>query len=145
MKYLVEVHKNVIPLYHTAPSITLCVGFEAIYKKLGVTCTERGESFYQPLMPEVVKDLEAKGHYYFYQHRVQCICAGLLKEDQGSKVVFLPGHDMPLMVVKSDGAFTYDTSDLAALRHRVVDEKGDWLIYVVDSGQVKQKLLSSAC
>ena len=53
-------------------------------------------------------------------------------------MIFIPGHDMPLMVVKSDGAFTYDTSDMAALRHRVVDEKGDWLIYVVDSGQVQQ-------
>jgi len=51
-------------------------------------------------------------------------------------VIFIPGYDMPLMVVKSDGAFTYDTSDMAALRHRVVDERGDWLIYVVDSGQV---------
>ena len=40
------------------------IRFEAIYKKLGVTCTERGESFYQPLMPEVVKELEAKGQNY---------------------------------------------------------------------------------
>jgi len=40
------------------------------------------------------------------------------------------------MIVKSDGAFTYDTSDLTALKHRVMVEKGDWLIYVVDSGQV---------
>ena len=36
---------------------------------------------------------------------------------------------------KSDGGFTYDTSDMAALRQRVEEEKGDWLIYVVDAGQ----------
>ena len=62
--------------------------------------------------------------------------AGLLKEDQGSKVIFVPGYELPLMLVKSDGAFTYDTSDMTALKHRVMVEKGDWLIYVVDSGQV---------
>ena len=64
------------------------------------------------------------------------LIVGLLKEDQGSKVIFIPGHELPLMIVKSDGAFTYDTSDITALRHRVSEEKGDWLIYVVDSGQV---------
>lgn len=55
--------------------------------------------------------------------------------EEGRKVVFAEGFNVPLTVEKSDGAFTYDTSDLAALRHRVHDEKGDWLIYVVDAGQ----------
>ena len=45
-------------------------------------------------------------------------------------------NDLPLTIVKSDGGFTYDTSDMAALKHRVEEEKADWLIYVVDSGQV---------
>ena len=52
--------------------------------------------------------------------------------------MFVPGQQIPLTVVKSDGGFTYDTSDLAALRQRIVDEKGDWIIYVVDSGQVRE-------
>lgn len=34
--------------------------FQSLYDRLGVTIIERGESFYQPLMPEVIKDLEAK-------------------------------------------------------------------------------------
>ena len=55
--------------------------------------------------------------------------------DDGRKVVFVPGMEVPLTIVKSDGGFTYDTSDVAALRHRVTEEKGDWLIYVVDAGQ----------
>ena len=50
--------------------------------------------------------------------------------------MFIPGQQIPLTVVKSDGGYTYDTSDLAALQQRVLEEKGDWLIYVVDSGQV---------
>lgn len=59
----------------------------------------------------------------------------MVKQEEGRKVVFAKGFDVPLTVQKSDGAFTYDTSDLAALRHRVQEEKGDWLIYVVDAGQ----------
>ena len=50
--------------------------------------------------------------------------------------MFVPGLKVPLTVVKSDGGFTYDTSDLAALKQRVHDENGDWLIYVTDAGQV---------
>eukprot|EP00051_Salpingoeca_urceolata_P014401 m.183163 g.183163 ORF g.183163 m.183163 type:complete len:420 (+) comp18076_c0_seq1:1348-2607(+) len=41
----------------------------------------------------------------------------------------------PLIVVKSDGGYTYDTSDLATLRYRVQQEKADWVVYVVDAGQ----------
>ena len=54
--------------------------------------------------------------------------------EEGRKLVFHPDQ-VPLTIVKSDGGFTYDTSDLAALRQRFEEEKGDWLIYVVDSGQ----------
>ena len=49
--------------------------------------------------------------------------------------MFIPGEKVPLTIQKSDGGFTYDTSDMAAARQRVEEEKGDWLIYVVDSGQ----------
>lgn len=45
------------------------------------------------------------------------------------------GKGIPLTIVKSDGGFTYDTSDLAALKYRLQEDKGDWLIYVVDAGQ----------
>lgn len=49
--------------------------------------------------------------------------------------MFVPGCSVPMTIVKSDGGFTYDTSDMAAIRHRLFDEKADWLIYVVDAGQ----------
>ena len=52
--------------------------------------------------------------------------------------MFVQGYKVPLTVVKSDGGFTYDTSDLAALQQRVHDENADWLIYVTDAGQVSQ-------
>ena len=41
-------------------------------------------------------------------------------------------------MVKSDGGYTYDTSDMAAIKHRVEEERGDLLVYVVDSGQVRR-------
>jgi arginyl-tRNA synthetase len=44
---------------------------------------------------------------------------------------------LPLMIVKSDGGYTYDTSDMATIKYRVEEQKGDWLIYVVDEGQVR--------
>ena len=34
--------------------------FSKIYDRLGVTIVERGESFYQPMMAAVVKELEEK-------------------------------------------------------------------------------------
>jgi len=94
--------------------------FNKVYDRLEITLIERGESFYQDRMKEVVKEFEDRG---------------FVKLDEGRKVVFVPGHEIPLTIVKSDGGFTYDTSDLAALRQRIFEEKGDWMIYVVDQGQ----------
>uniref|UniRef100_A0A672LSK2 arginine--tRNA ligase n=1 Tax=Sinocyclocheilus grahami TaxID=75366 RepID=A0A672LSK2_SINGR len=49
--------------------------------------------------------------------------------------MFAPGQSIPLTIVKSDGGYTYDTSDLAAIKNRLFDEKADIIIYVTDSGQ----------
>lgn len=100
--------------------------FEVIYDLLNVKLTERGESFYNPLLPEVVEDLEK---------------SGLLKEDAGAKCVFLEGFTnkegkpLPLIVQKSDGGYNYATTDLAALRYRILQDNADRIIYVTDAGQ----------
>lgn len=94
--------------------------FQKVYDCLNIQLIERGESFYQDMMTEVVKEFEDKG---------------LVQVDEGRRVVFAPGCAVPLTVVKSDGGYTYDTSDLAALRHRLFEEKADIIIYVTDSGQ----------
>ncbi|XP_041656824.1 arginine--tRNA ligase, cytoplasmic [Cheilinus undulatus] len=94
--------------------------FQRVYDCLDITIIERGESFYQDLMTEVVKEFDEKG---------------LSKMDEGRKLVFVPGQSIPLTIVKSDGGYTYDTSDLAAIRQRIFDEKADIIIYVTDSGQ----------
>lgn len=95
--------------------------FQAIYDRLGISIIERGESFYHSMMPEVVEQLD---NY------------GLLTLEEGRKLFFLKDmSNPPLTIVKSDGGYTYDTSDLAAIRHRIQEEKAQWIIYVVDRGQ----------
>jgi len=94
--------------------------FQKVYDRLDIRIKERGESFYQDRMVAVVADLKSKD---------------MLEEDDGRKVMFGPGAQIPLTVVKSDGGFTYDTSDMAALRQRVEEEKAEWLVYVTDLGQ----------
>lgn len=96
--------------------------FQAIYDRLDVKIIERGESFYQSRMEAIVKDLKGKN---------------VLEEDEGRFIMWGEKRDtnIPLTIVKSDGGFTYDTSDMAAIKQRLEEEKADWLIYVTDSGQ----------
>lgn len=100
--------------------------FQVIYDLLDIKLIERGESFYNPLLPKVVEDLET---------------AGLVEENQGAKCVFLEGFTnregdpLPLIVQKSDGGYNYATTDLAALRYRIEEEKAKRIIYVTDAGQ----------
>ena len=75
-------------------------------------------------------------------HVKRCSLAppGVLELDEGRHIVFVPGQSIPLTVVKSDGGFTYDTSDLAAIHQRIFQERADIIIYVTDSGQVRHFL-----
>jgi len=100
--------------------------FQVIYNLLDIQVTERGESFYNPLLPAVVQDLEK---------------LDLLEEDNGANCVFLEGftnkqgQPLPLIVQKSDGGFNYATTDLAALRYRIQQDEANRIIYVTDGGQ----------
>lgn len=100
--------------------------YEEIYDLLDVHLIERGESYYHPFLAETVADLERKG---------------LVQLSDGAKCIFLEGFEnregapLPLMVQKSDGAYNYDTTDMAAIHHRISQEQADWLIYVTDAGQ----------
>jgi arginyl-tRNA synthetase len=100
--------------------------FQKIYDCLDIQLTERGESFYNPMLSDVVADLEK---------------TGLLVENQGAKCVFLEGFTnregdaMPLIVQKSDGGYNYATTDLAALRYRTIQDQADRILYVTDAGQ----------
>lgn len=52
------------------------------------------------------------------------------------KIMHPPDKSLPLIIVKSDGGFTYDTSDMATVKHRLEEDHADWIVYVVDAGQV---------
>lgn len=99
---------------------------QVIYNLLDIDVQERGESFYNPFLPDIVEELEQKD---------------LLKEDAGAKCVFLEGftnkqgEPLPLIVQKSDGGYNYATTDLAALKYRVEKDEADRIIYVTDAGQ----------
>lgn len=57
-----------------------------------------------------------------------------MKLDKGAKCIFCKGFPVPLMVVKSDGGYNYDTTDMAAARHRMIDLQADRVIYITDLG-----------
>ena len=100
--------------------------FQVIYDLLDVHLQERGESFYNPLLPAVLEDLDK---------------LGLLVENAGAMCVFLDGftnkegQPLPLIVKKSDGGYNYATTDLAALRYRIEQDGAERIIYVTDAGQ----------
>ncbi|MES2791064.1 MAG: arginine--tRNA ligase [Planctomycetota bacterium] len=79
-----------------------------------------GESFYQPMLADVVADLQARG---------------LARESEGAMCVFIPGTEAPFIVRKSDGAFTYATTDLATIKYRCENLQADGMLYVVDTRQ----------
>lgn len=100
--------------------------YQVIYDLLDIKIIERGESFYNPMLADVVADLEEKG---------------LITISDGAKCIFLEGFQnregqpLPLMVQKSDGGYNYDTTDMAAIRHRIQQEHADRIICVTDAGQ----------
>jgi arginyl-tRNA synthetase len=96
------------------------VEFQALYDALGVRLEERGESFYNPLLAPLVEDL---------------VRSGVAEVSEGATCVFVEGDDVPLIIQKSDGGFGYGTTDMAALRQRLEEERADWVIYVTDQGQ----------
>lgn len=204
--------------------------FDDIYKRLGVRIVERGESFYNPLIPEVLgileeagqievsdgaklivskekrktSELDAKdmtklasqhlarmtrdGPWYHPNLMPAMKKAGVITGEEGAEVVTLtkketkpwskfdlrvdmdklmtqlaplykkeldplfrevfeeagalegdliavPRFSFPLMVVKSDGGYTYDTTDVTAMYHRFILSKLNRVIYCTDVGQ----------
>jgi arginyl-tRNA synthetase len=104
--------------------------FNKLYDRLDIKLEEMGESFYDPICRKIVPELEEKG---------------LVVLDEGAKIMKIPGQKTPMMLVKSDGGLTYDTTDIAAMFYRFTEMKRDWIIYVIGSEQeLHLKLLFEA-
>jgi arginyl-tRNA synthetase len=92
-----------------------------IYRRLDIHFDHTlGESFYQPVLGEVVDDLRAKG---------------IAEPSEGALVIKF-GENQPLALVqKRDGAYTYMATDLATIRYRVENFHPAIVLYVVDFRQ----------
>jgi arginyl-tRNA synthetase len=102
--------------------VRICRGaLDAVYERLHVTFDMTlGESAYQDQLAAVVRSLEERG---------------IAQESEGAMCVFIEGNAAPFIVRKSDGAYTYATSDLATIRYRAETLKGEEILYVVDARQ----------
>jgi len=98
--------------------------FKKYYKELDIKFDSwNGESFYNDKMQNIIDILKKKS---------------LLVESEGAMVVELDqakGKMPPCMIIKSDGATTYATRDLAAMFFRSQEFKPEKIIYVVGAEQ----------
>ncbi|XXQ35071.1 arginine--tRNA ligase [Plasmodiophora brassicae] len=135
-EFAADAHRCVVALQKGDPEATMVwtavkdvsrAEYNRLYERLGIhNLIERGESSYQSLLPETVRDL---------------VDLGIARETDGAICIFEPSSSesdedgFPLIIRKSDGGFTYDTTDLAAIRYRFTEERADHVIYLTDKGQ----------
>ncbi len=96
------------------------------YKDLNVSFELwKGESDAQPFIPDMVQKMKDDGFAYLSEGALVVD----VKEDTDTKEV------PPCMILKSDGASLYNTTDLATIVWRMKDYDPDKIIYVVDKRQ----------
>ena len=102
---------------------------QRIYDRLNVSLSAKdvmGESLYNPMLPQIVSDLQAKG---------------MAVEDDGALVVYLDeykgkdGEAMGVIIRKKDGGYLYTTTDIACAKYRVETLGADRVLYFIDSRQ----------
>lgn len=97
--------------------------FNIMYDILGVKIDMAlGESFYTKMTDDIVEEVKEKG---------------IASESKGALVVKFPDESLPpIILVKSDGATTYLTRDLATIKYRIEKWDPDKIIYEVGSDQL---------
>ena len=85
----------------------------------------KGESDAQKYIPDMVQMLKDEGYAHYDEG---ALVVDVQEEDDNKEVP-------PCMILKSDGAALYDTTDLATLVEREQDYHPDEVIYVVDKRQ----------
>lgn len=93
-----------------------------LYRRLGILPFDYtlGESAYNPELPAIAAEFETKG---------------LAQPSRGALAIFFGENEPPALIRKGDGAFTYMTTDLATIRHRVEKLGAEQVLYVVDKRQ----------
>jgi len=101
-------------------------GLEREYASLGIKFDLwKGEADVDPLIGPMIEDLKARG---------------LAVMSEGALVIPVAQNDdkkemPPLILLKSDGAVLYGTTDLATIIDRVREQNPDLILYVVDQRQ----------
>lgn len=99
---------------------------KANYKKLNVEFDLwKGESDVHDLIPQMVEEMKAGGYAYISEGALVVD----VKEETDTKEI------PPCMILKSDGASLYNTTDLATIKERMEKIGPDEIIYVVDKRQ----------
>jgi len=120
-KRLEEGNKEARRIWQACVNISL-KEFERIYQLLGVRFDYAlGESFYDGMLKEIVKEIKEKK---------------VVIESQGALIIQYPNNELPpAMILKSDGATTYLTRDLATIKYRLKRWRPDLIIYEVGADQ----------
>jgi arginyl-tRNA synthetase len=103
--------------------VDLSIGeFSKIYDLLGVRFDyQLGESFYNPQLPRVVAELQARG---------------VAEVSDGAVVVWNHAlNEDPFIIQKSDGGYGYATTDVATVEYRMKQWRADAIWYVVGAPQ----------
>ena len=96
------------------------------YEKLDVDFDLwKGESDVHDLIPAMVEEMKAGGYAYISEGALVVD----VKEETDTREI------PPCMILKSDGASLYNTTDLATIKERMEEIKPDEIIYVVDKRQ----------
>jgi arginyl-tRNA synthetase len=121
-KKLEDGNREALQLWELFKNLSL-TEFRKYYNELGIQFDSwNGEAFYNDKMGAVVERLKKKS---------------LLTPSEGAQVVEVGEEMPPVIILKSDGATTYHTRDLAAALYRLHEYKPAKILYVVG---VPQKL-----
>jgi len=111
--------KEVRQIWQKCIDISL-LEFERVYQMLGVHIDFiHGESFYEKMLPEVIKEMIDKG---------------ITKKSEGATILELEGMP-PAMLTKSNKTTTYFTRDMATIKYRLEMWKPDLIVYEVGVDQ----------
>jgi len=103
----------------------------ALYRRMGVLLDDGdicGESFYEPLLPGIVEELQARltesgggdaDRRAICRNDAGAVCVFLENADGSPAFKGPQGAPLPMIIRKSDGASLYATTDLAAILYRL--------------------------
>jgi len=120
-KRLEEGNKEARRIWQACVDVSL-KEFDRIYKLLGIKIDYAfGESFYEGMLKDVIDEAVKKK---------------VAIKSEGAIIIKYPKDELPpAMILKSDGATTYLTRDLATVKYRLKKWKPDLIIYEVGADQ----------